>query len=250
MKRTIQSVANLFGFEIRRLVQEQPSQRANQTNSQTPAVDPRWKAILKESVRTVIDVGANNGEFAQMARHYCPNSAILCFEPLPDCQESLATVGELIGNCQIFPFALGDRDCETTMHVNEWNASSSLLQMNKRHVEEWPFTEQSRDITVTVQRLDAVLSKDQIAQPCIMKLDVQGFELKALRGAEMLLPCVSAIVLETSSYALYEEQSKFADVYKFLMDHDFVFRGAIDTCFSTQDDSILQFDALFERNSK
>jgi hypothetical protein len=83
-----------------------------------------------------------------------------------------------------------------------------------------------------------------------MKLDVQGFELKALRGAEMILPCVNAIVLETSSYSLYDEQSKFADVYQFLMDHDFVFRGSIDTCFSSQDDSILQFDALFERNSK
>src|SRR5688572_11324458 len=33
--------------------------------------------------RTVVDIGANHGQFALVARHHCPNARIESFEPLP-----------------------------------------------------------------------------------------------------------------------------------------------------------------------
>lgn len=54
-----------------------------------------------------------------------------------------------------------------------------------------------------------------------MKLDLQGYELNALHGAEKLLPECQAIITEVSFVPLYEDQTLFLELYQYLSGFDF-----------------------------
>ena len=69
-------------------------------------------------VRTVLDVGANEGQFARTALQAFPAAKIFCFEPLPAAQGALhALAGGHPGRLEVEPFALGDSDGHVDFNV-------------------------------------------------------------------------------------------------------------------------------------
>ena len=61
-------------------------------------------------INTIIDVGANVGQFAQEIRLVLPQAFVYSFEPLLDCYHQL--VGNMSGDqkCKAFNVALGDKE--------------------------------------------------------------------------------------------------------------------------------------------
>ena len=118
--------------------------------------------------------------------------------------------------------------------------------MDDLHREEFPHTTNVIEETIQVKRLDDVADQLNIIGPLIVKIDVQGFEDRVIRGGELTLQKAHAIIVELSSYSLYEGQPSFADVHIQLDRLGFVFRGTVDQMLSPKDGRILQFDGLFE----
>jgi FkbM family methyltransferase len=209
----------------------------------------KWRLIQSYSPRTVLDIGANTGQFAQLVRQLLPNSRIISFEPLLQCFEQLTMQQAHLAPFVAYPFALGDKDITTHIHHNHFSPSSSLLTMERLHKEEIPNTAHTVAEEIQVRRLDGIAEELQLEDPVFIKLDVQGYTAPVLRGGEHVVRRACALVAEVSVQPLYQGETTFDQAYKILTEWGFVYRGNVDQWCSERDGRILQCDCLFENTN-
>jgi FkbM family methyltransferase len=183
--------------------------------------------------RTVVDVGANRGQFALFCRGEFPQATIISFEPLPHAAKKFHQVFRDDSNVTLHEMALGAAAGEAVMRVTNDDDASSLLPVSTAQGKLFGTREVSQQ-TVPVRRLDKELPLEQIVKPALLKIDVQGFELEVLRGATNLLPAFEAVYVEASFRELYVGQAlvnevidllnsvgfRLAGVYNQTVDHD------------------------------
>ncbi|HUR17789.1 MAG TPA: FkbM family methyltransferase [Acidimicrobiales bacterium] len=168
------------------------------------------------SFATIVDVGANVGQFSAAALARWPRSVILAFEPLPEPAEHLRRSLARSETAEVHVIAVGDRDGVTTFHPHPYTLSSSILPVRPETRGRYRWAEEGQATEVPLCRLDTSLRGRHLERPVLLKLDVQGFELKALVGAIDLLQQVDAIVLEQSFERYYEDQPLFTETNHFL----------------------------------
>ncbi len=194
---------------------------------------------------TVLDVGANKGQFAAFALHRWPRTRLICFEPLPDPRAKLGAV--IRGRADIHPIALGSAEGEATMHLASREDSSSLLPLGAAQKELFSMDEE-RLLTVPVRRLDTVIHAEELGWPALLKIDVQGFEFETLQGAGALLDDIDAVYVECSFVELYVGQKLAADVAALLGDYGLTETGRYNLCRKGIQD--VQADILFQREDR
>lgn len=196
---------------------------------------------------TILDVGANTGQFARAAYYVFPRAQIYSFEPLPSClaQMNARMVG--IDRFQAFESAIGDRDDTITIHQSASSPSSSILPMTSEHTQAFPWTESETDIEVEIHRLDYFLPQMQLLGEVLIKIDVQGYGLPVLEGAHLTLARAELVLVETSFVTLYEGESTFDQIYRFMVSAGFRFVGLLDQLTHPKTGQILQGDAIFRR---
>ena len=206
----------------------------------------KWRFAKRYETRTVLDVGANTGQFAQLIRQVLPDARIISFEPIDECFKTLQKNMGTSPPFEAFQLALGNESCESTINRNAFSPSSSLLEMKALHVEELPQTREVQQERIRVEKLDGLSASLFIETPFIVKVDVQGFEDQVILGGSKTLAKADAVILEVSSYPLYEGAPTFDRIYQLMKQIGFVYRGNVDQWKSRKDGRILQFDALFE----
>ncbi|MEA3641086.1 MAG: FkbM family methyltransferase [Lamprobacter sp.] len=196
-------------------------------------------ALGREHFATVIDVGANKGQFATYARLRWPQARLICFEPLPAPRAKLARATR--GQAEIQACALGAAPGEGELHLASRADSSSLLALGERQKTLFGMNE-TGVLRVPIQRLDACI-RPPLARPSLLKIDVQGFELEVLKGATGLLPEIDVVYVEASDVELYQGQALHAEIERFLTAAGFRVKG----CFNEQFDQgqRVQADWLF-----
>ena len=197
---------------------------------------------------TVLDVGANVGQFALVARETFPGATIISFEPLPSSEARLRKVFAGDDRLECLPLALSDTAGTQTFHITAADDSSSLLPVADRQVAEFPATRGVDSVEVTVARLDDALAGRALPDgPLLLKLDTHGAELAVLRGAPQVLERATHIIVEVSFVELYEGQADAADITTFLVERGWGLRAVYDVKTSRITGEPLQADFLFER---
>lgn len=200
-----------------------------------------------EGLRTVVDVGAHQGQFALFALERFPRAAIVCVEPLPEPRAKLREVTAGSGRVRILEVAASNRsEDRVPMHVSNRDDSSSLQAIGERQVAAFPGTEEVGRTFVPVARLDSLLTVDEIAGPALLKVDVQGHEYEALEGCSGILPAFLQVAVEASFVELYEGQRLAGQVTALLEEAGFSLTGVFDVK-QAQSGQCLQADFLFER---
>ncbi|MGE0059503.1 MAG: FkbM family methyltransferase [Dehalococcoidia bacterium] len=201
---------------------------------------PRWRTAMRQGVaatvehdrlpldrnyRTVIDVGANRGQFALYARERFPEARIYSIEPLSGPRASIRRLFEDDARVQVLDFAAGASEGSAVINITHHDDSSSLLPPSELQTSRFPGTYTETTETVKVRSLDDALADEEIARPVLLKIDVQGFELEVLKGATKLLSQVDAVMTECSFVEFYEGQALFDDIYALLRDEGFQLSG-------------------------
>lgn len=201
---------------------------------------------LRHDLRMVIDAGANRGQFTLYALARFPSADIIAFEPLPKAREHMVRLFQGEARVEVVPFALGETEGEVDIHLSGRDDSSSILPIGGRQVSLFPGTEEVGTVRASLRTLDDVLADRDIAHPALLKIDVQGFELPVLRGADHTLRSLDQILIEASFVELYEGQALFPEVSRHLEERGFhLVSGRISTVDSSG--RWLQGDFLFER---
>ena len=199
-------------------------------------------------VALVVDIGANRGQFALTARRVFGTSRILSFEPLPDPASVFSRVFADDKRVSLVQSAIGVESQTQDMHVSAHDDSSSLLSISELQNELFPGTSSVGTTTVSVAPLDLSLSAETVVQPALLKLDVQGYELEALRGCSTVLNEFNWIYCECSFLELYEGQALVPEVIDWLATKSFRVVGIYNVQYDKSGRSI-QADFLFERTS-
>jgi FkbM family methyltransferase len=181
----------------------------------------RWKhdptrLFAALSLATIIDGGANDGGFASYARSVCPGATIYSFEPVPWLYNALVDKFKADRTFFAYDLALGDANKETAFEINTEQHSSSLLPIRADAGAIFLGLSRLETIHVRLTTLDSWAVGRDLGSPLLLKLDLEGNELAALKGAVGLLSQVDYVLTEINFVLLRDGQPKFRDVDCFL----------------------------------
>ena len=204
----------------------------------------RWWQPL--AIRTVFDIGANEGQFATQVSEILPEARVYSYEPLAEPFAKLSATAR--PNFRAFRYAIGETNGTIEMHKNEYSPSSSLLPMTDLHRQSFPGPSHARMEKVEMRTLDRIAGQLALERNILVKMDVQGYEDKVIAGGQEILARTKIVIAETSFEALYEGQPLFEDIYRALTCIGFRYIGSMGQLKSVQDGRLLQADSMFLRD--
>jgi FkbM family methyltransferase len=194
--------------------------------------------------RTVVDVGANRGQFALVCRHCFPKASIISFEPLAGPLRKFKHIFRGDNNIVIYQVALAHHYGEQIIHVSGHDDSSSLLPIMPLQNALFPGTGEKNTALIEVGPLGRYISREMIAAPALLKLDVQGYELEALKGCEEFLEKFVYIYVECSFIELYSGQALAGQVVTWLHERNYRLRGIYNLSYDGNGEAV-QGDFMF-----
>jgi FkbM family methyltransferase len=163
----------------------------------------RYESCVAEAIQsnlnrgdTFWDVGASVGLFSLFAaRIVGPAGSVVSFEPAPDAFDILCENVRYRGSViRFLQCAIGNVDGSALLSGQGASAGGSFIEgvaeLSKHYYPEVPIYK-SR---VTMRKLDS-LSDDLNSLPALIKIDIEGFEGEAIRGANGLLSTVRPVLI-------------------------------------------------------
>lgn len=197
----------------------------------------------------VIDVGANVGQYARYLRSDLGyEGRIVSLEPLAAEFEALRgkAAGDRKWTC--LRLALGDRPGQARINVSKNSYSSSFLPMLELHKRAAPESEFAREEAVSVTTLDHIFDTiSDKAHSIYLKIDVQGFEERVLRGARRSLRKLRAVQMEMSLVPLYRGERTFAEHLEYMKRSGFRLASVEPGFADASSGQLLQADGIFLR---
>lgn len=133
--------------------------------------------------RTLFDVGANTGEYTKMLLECFPEAAIHSFEPAGKTyqrlKENIQSPNVILNN-----FGISDSISESVLYYDK--ECSGLASLYERQLDYFGI-DFGRKETVKLDTLDHYCAVNGIERIDLLKMDIEGNELNALKGAERLL---------------------------------------------------------------
>jgi FkbM family methyltransferase len=142
------------------------------------------KTLTKKS--NWIDIGAHKGHILRELLNVAPNGKSFAFEPIPALYKKLQSkYGKKV---TVSDVALSDQKGEKTFTL--FTDRPAFSGFNKRSTAEEYATE---TLVVKVDRLDGII--DPSITIDLIKIDVEGAEMEALKGAEKILKTYKPVIL-------------------------------------------------------
>jgi len=171
------------------------------------------------SPKQIFDVGAYQGDFAQLCFQLWPETSVTCFEVLPEPSKQILTIADPQKNLRLISCLLG-AEVQSEVELNLAETASSVLTEQA--------LPQTRKATFPMRTIDDIVEHDlQGRAPDFLKMDVQGYELEVLKGATRSLPDLQVILAEVNLLDLYDGVPLLADFVSWLSDRSWV---AYDIC--------------------
>ena len=176
---------------------------------------------------TVVDAGAHHGHTAVQYLEHFPNSRVIALEPEPEnfaiAKAALAPFRERV---DLLPFALAETDGSVALRLTSHSGAHSLLEVGDMRYYDAP-VETLTPIEVRAVSLDSLSAEHRLDRLDILKMDIQGGEALALRGASGLLRrgAIRVIYTEVLFAPLYDGQAHFCDILGILKGHGYTIFG-------------------------
>jgi FkbM family methyltransferase len=152
-----------------------------------------------------VDAGANIGIYSQfLVRCVGPSGAVYSFEPAPENFERLRAAARGFSNMHILQAAVGERSRKAELYVSE--------TLNVDHRSYVTANSTRRTVQIEMVALDDYFSPGRRVD--LIKMDIQGYELQALRGADRVLADNPAtkLLLELWPYGLKQAGANWVDL--------------------------------------
>lgn len=184
------------------------------------------------SISTVLDIGANKGDWTRYIKRYClPKAKFLLVEPQIQYSSALAKLGSVI------PVLLSDEAKTVTFYSRGDSGDSYYMEKTGHHNGLTGRQERAyalADLALSIPSIDLV------------KIDTQGSELDILVGFRDLLGQVQALILELPVLEYNEGSPSFDTYLDFVVSNGFAPKEIIDQHFV--DGVLTQLDIGFSRS--
>lgn len=201
--------------------------------------------LAEFGVDTVVDVGANEGQYAQWLRALGFRGRIVSFEPVGDAFGRLGRHAAGDDAWTVHRVALGAASGRLTMHVSENSQSSSSLPMLDAHLRAAPSSRYVAEEEVAVEPLASF--GGELGAATWLKVDVQGAELDVVAGADGVLDRVPVVQLELSLRPLYGGAPSLPEVVEAMTSRGYVLSYLHPGFEDPRAGRMLQADGVFVR---
>jgi FkbM family methyltransferase len=206
--------------------------------------------LKKRGIDLVLDVGANEGQYARMLRAVGFRGRIVSFEPIAEAHEALSKAAAGDPAWEVAPAMALDRKAgERTLFIHRESQLTSLLE----HTQDVPEHGEGADVVrmkrVRCETLDGAAAPylDGARQP-FLKLDVQGAERDVLAsGGETLARC-AGLQIEMSLRPAYKGEPYYLDVLEELRGQGFALAHVMPVTERFAWGEMIQFDAVLFRD--
>ncbi|MEZ5931159.1 MAG: FkbM family methyltransferase [Alphaproteobacteria bacterium] len=171
-----------------------------------------------------LDIGARGGVVEDI-RPLGRAAQVYGFEPdREECARLNRTIDKEphpFASLRFLPVGLGAREERRALHIMRHAGASSLLPPNAeiagRFAEHSAYFDVERSIEIETTPLDRVIDEHGVVSPVYMKIDVEGFELEILKGAEQLLDSsLLALRSEVAFLPTRQHQPDFGELAGYL----------------------------------
>ena len=126
-----------------------------------------WLELL--NIETILDVGANEGQFIQLINSVLPGKKIIAFEPIKACYDKLVANTKTL-NVTAINCGLSDINGSSEINISQNFVSSSLLQIEDLTKDLYPDAKYINKQIVELKRLDDVVAGMQLSKNILLKI--------------------------------------------------------------------------------
>lgn len=200
--------------------------------------------LLDRNIELVLDVGANEGQFARSLRASRYQGWIRSFEPIAAVAQVLAANAATDPKWDVEAFALGAAAERSTINVSDMTVFSSMRDATDAAARFSAQAAVARTEDIEVRRLDDILP--DVPANTLLKIDTQGFEKEVLEGARKTLPALKGVLMEVPIIQLYQGNWTFHEAVEFMDLSGFVPAQIHPVNFHWRDKvSLVEVDCLF-----
>lgn len=206
------------------------------------------EVFKKNEPITIFDVGANRGEVLKQFNGFFPTAKIYAFEPLKTVFDELSNKFSSLPNVKLENIGISNIDGQLTFHINKSVDTSSFLASTETGLNSDVMVKTLEQSIVSVKTIDSYARENNIDRINILKLDIQGSELNALKGAKTLLENKKIDVIYTESYFIqqYVDQPLFPEIVAHLKQYDYLLQDIYNPIYGKQ--KLAWCDAMFIRS--
>ena len=234
-RQSIQSVLGLFGLSIIRLTPRAlPS--INRGSMRGAMQSLAQRAI---PIKTIVDIGASDGHWAEMAMEFFPQANYLLVEAQAIHQEKLDAFIATHSNAQYCLAAAGDKAGRIFFDAGDPFGGQASYE---------PYAHNNIEVEVTT--IDIEVANRILSGPYLVKLDTHGFEVPILKGATEVLRDTQVIVMECYVQHLTRNSLTFSQMCAYLDELGFRCIDAVDLEWRPFDTTLWQMDLVFIRKDR
>jgi FkbM family methyltransferase len=236
LKRKIKKLFRKFGVDI---------VRYNYQTSETARL--AW--LLKwKNIEYVLDVGANEGQYAQGLIDTGFKGNIISIEPTSLAYQRLQLRAKRQRQWKCLNIAMGESEGRVTINIAANSESSSILNMLPLHERSSPSSFYIAKEEVPMMTVDQLLVAENIsAKKLFLKIDAQGYESKILAGAPRSLSYIQGVELEMSLTPLYNEEKLFYELDNEMKTLGFALMSLEPVFFSSATHQVMQLNGIYFR---
>jgi FkbM family methyltransferase len=158
-------------------------------------------------IRTIIDIGAHNGEYAQFLKELFRAKIVHAIEPQKEYTSQLRQRGFVV-----YPVALGNvSGIQADFNKSVADAASSLHSATDRLIKEYPQSATCKSTSVSLMKLDDL--SIEIIPDLLIKIDAQGAEREILQGGKRVLKFADVVLIEMTFIEFYKNQALFNELH-------------------------------------
>jgi FkbM family methyltransferase len=225
--------------------------------SRPPGQFSAWEVKLRKArdrglrLESALDGGAANGVWTRQFKRIYPDARVLAVDPRDDVQPELQQLAREHSGVTVAQTLLGDRAGEVEFHVASDQSSmlpDSDAPAGSRAPESSGAAGAGRLRKAPITTIDALIRSTSFPWPQLIKLDLQGAEMIALRGAADAMRHADALLLELSFFRLQKGAPLAAEMIAFLQERAFRLYDIAGLWHRPLDGALAQGDFLFLRD--
>jgi FkbM family methyltransferase len=215
----------------------------------TPELDRRIKLLKTHNIDTVLDIGANIGQYGSELRNIGFKGTILSFEPTSEAFAKLKKNAQKDVNWKVFNFSLGAFDGEAEINISKNSVSSSILNDLPQLTESAPEAKFISKEKIKVRKIDSVFQDLELTNKQIyLKIDTQGYENMVIEGAKKSLSLIKGIQIEMALVPTYEGALTYDEMKKKLEKMGFEVHSIESGYYDKKTGKLLEVDGVFMKN--
>lgn len=193
----------------------------------------------------IIDGGAHRGGSVEAFSEYAPQAQFHCFEPDPSLAQEISRLFSDRTHVRVVMAALGDAKGKATFNINVSRPTNSLLAPGDAlQPDLQSLCELVEQVEVDIVTIDTYCETQKLDRVDIIKLDLQGYDYKALLGAKTALLGARVVLIEVLFVEIYKGCNLFPDVLQFMGECGYTLFTLCGLHYGTQDE-LLWADAIF-----